>query len=107
MRHPEDPEPVRDTKATATFWLGVLAVVTGLTIGGAVPATVALVLAGQARRDIADGRGWRRGGRLVTIGERLAWIGLGLAALALASALMIGLWRRWHAPEHDFPPSIN
>jgi hypothetical protein len=107
MRHPDDPEPVRDTKATATFWLGVLAVMTGPTLGGAVPATLALILAGQARRDLAESAGWRRGSRLVIAGERLAWIGLILVVISLVAAVIIGLWRRTHAPAHDFPPSIN
>ncbi|MBB5870539.1 hypothetical protein F4553_003918 [Allocatelliglobosispora scoriae] len=107
MRHPEDPDPVRDSKASATFWLGVLAVVTGVTIGGLVPATVALVLGAQARRELSEGAGWRQGGRLVVAGERLAWVGLGLAAAAIVTAVVIGLVRMGSAPAHDFPPSIN
>ncbi|MFD0594684.1 hypothetical protein ACFQZ4_21565 [Catellatospora coxensis] len=55
-RDPADPEPVADTKATAAFGLGLLAAVTGLAVGGIVPATIALVLARQAREELHAGR---------------------------------------------------
>ena len=45
MRHPLDPEPVRDSKTTVVLALGVMAALTGPFVGGLVPATLALVLA--------------------------------------------------------------
>ncbi|GAB3798238.1 hypothetical protein GCM10027605_09500 [Micromonospora zhanjiangensis] len=50
-RHPLDPDPVRSTKARTVFALGLMAAATGLFVGGLIPATMALALAGQARRE--------------------------------------------------------
>src|SRR5690348_8858684 len=94
MRHPADPEPVRDTKALTAYVLGWIALVTGPLVGGVVPAVIALALARQARTDIDSSSGWRTGATLVVRGERLAWAGLGLAALAISVAVIIGVLMR-------------
>jgi hypothetical protein len=107
MRHPADPEPIRDSKAVTAFVLGWVALVTGPLVGGVVPAVIALVLARQARAEIEDGAGWRTGADLVVRGERLAWGGLGLAALAIGVAVIIGVLTRSANPAHDFPPGVN
>jgi hypothetical protein len=107
MRHPADPEPVRDTKAVAAYVLGWVALVTGPLIGGIVPAVVALALARQARTEIEAGAGWRTGAKLVTRGERLAWGALGLAILVIGVAVVIAMLRRSANPAHDFPPGVD
>lgn len=108
VRHPADPEPVRASKARAVWWLGLLAVVTGPLLGGAVPATVAVMLAGQFRRDAQPARGFLTGATLARRGERLAWIGMVLATAALAAVVVIGLVHAAAAPpEPRFPPHID
>jgi hypothetical protein len=107
MRHPADPEPVRDTKAVAAYVLGWVALVTGPLIGGIVPAVVALALARQARTEIEAGAGWRTGAKLVTRSERLAWGALGLAILVIGVAVVIAMLRRSANPAHDFPPGVD
>lgn len=62
LRHPLDPDPARATKARAVFALGLLGMLTGLFIGGVVPATVALQLARQARREAYASGGFLTGG---------------------------------------------
>ncbi len=52
------------------------AAVTGLFVGGVVPATVALVLARQARREAYASGGYLTGSFWIRRGERLAWIGI-------------------------------
>jgi hypothetical protein len=107
-RHPYDPDPVRASKAVAVLALGVIALVTGPLVGGAVPATVALVLAGQARREARASGGFLTGAALVRRGERLAWAGLLLAAAAIAAAVAIGLFRLAATPAgQDYPPTID
>ncbi|MDI1460232.1 hypothetical protein QEZ54_04575 [Catellatospora sp. KI3] len=106
-RDPADPEPVADSKATAAFGLGLLAAVTGLALGGLVPGTIALALARQARADLRAGEGWRTGAGRVRWAERLAWLGLALAALsALALAVMLVL-RGVRFGRQDFPPTVD
>ena len=107
-RHPDDPEPVRATKALAVWWLGVAAVVTGPLVGGVVPATVALVLARQARRDVRAAQGFLTGSRLVHQGEWLALIGLLLAATTLVVAVVIGLFQvAATPPTRDLAPHFD
>lgn len=107
-RHPSDPDPVRSTKARAVFALGLVAVLTGPFIGGAVPATLALLLAGQARREAYASAGFLTGAALLRRGERLAWAGLVLAAAAVVSAVVIGVVRMVSAPVgRDFAPSFD
>src|SRR5690606_12636271 len=68
-RHPADPDPVRATKARAVWWLGLTAAVTGPLLGGVVPAAVALILAGQFRREAYAAGGFLTGAALVRRGE--------------------------------------
>jgi (hydroxyamino)benzene mutase len=91
LRHPQDPEPVRSTKAAAVLALGVAAVVTGPLVGGLIPATLGLTLARQARSDLIAGQGYLTGARQLRAGLTLAWVGLGLAIAALVVASVIGL----------------
>jgi hypothetical protein len=108
VRHPLDPEPVRATKAVAVFALGLVGALTGALVGGLVPATVALVLSRQARRQAYQARGFLTGSPLLRQGERLAWIGISLAATAVVVAAVIGLYRFANSPAgNDFAPGVN
>ncbi|MGE5829999.1 MAG: hypothetical protein ACM30G_16805 [Micromonosporaceae bacterium] len=91
LRHPQDPEPVRSTKAAAVLALGVAAVVTGPVVGGIIPATLGLTLARQARSELVAGQGYLTGARHLRAGLALAWVGLGLAIAALVVVSVIGL----------------
>jgi hypothetical protein len=106
-RHPLDPDPVRSTKATAVLALGIVAVITAPLVGGLIPALVALVLAGQARADLATGRGYLTGLRRLRAGRTLCWIALVLAATALVVASVIGILSVANAPGQDFPSTSN
>jgi (hydroxyamino)benzene mutase len=108
VRHPLDPEPVRASKAPAVFALGLVAALTGLFVGGLVPATLALLLARQARREAYAAGGFLTGASLIRRGERLAWIGIALAATALVVASVIALYRYANSPAgQDFGPGVN
>ncbi|MEU4676541.1 hypothetical protein [Micromonospora sp. NPDC023737] len=107
-RHPLDPEPVRATKTRAVFALGLIAALTGLFIGGIVPATVALQLSRQARREAYASGGFLTGAMWLRRGERLAWTGLLLAAFAVVALAVIAVVRLAHAPiGHDYPPNVD
>jgi (hydroxyamino)benzene mutase len=107
-RHPDDPDPVRATKARAVWWLGLLAVLTGPVVGGIVPATVALALAAAFRREAYPAGGFLTGAAVVRRGERLARIGILLAILAVVAAALIGLFRWASTPTGpDFPSNVN
>ncbi|MER7458040.1 hypothetical protein [Micromonospora sp. NPDC126480] len=107
-RHPLDPDPARATKARAVFALGLIGALTGLFVGGVVPATVALVLARQARRDAYTSGGFLTGSAWLRQGERLAWTGLVLVATAVVAAVVIGVVRLAEAPYgHDFAPNVD
>ena len=56
------PGPVRSTKAPTVLTLGTVAMLTGLFVGGVVPATLALLLARQARRQAYASGGYLTGG---------------------------------------------
>ncbi len=90
-RHPLDPEPVRSTKARAVFALGLVALLTGPLVGGVVPATIALGLARQARREAYAADGYLTGAAWLRRGERLAWAGIVCACAAIVVALIIGV----------------
>ncbi|MBY8874019.1 hypothetical protein K7640_19525 [Micromonospora sp. PLK6-60] len=107
-RHPLDPDPARATKARAVFALGLIAALTGLFVGGIVPATIALQLSRQARREAWASGGFLTGGAWLRRGERLAWVGLVLAAVALVGALVVGVVRWADAPfGQDYAPNID
>ncbi len=107
-RHPLDPDPVRSSKARAVFALGLMGALTGLFVGGVVPATLALVLARQARREAYASGGFLTGAAWLRRGERLAWAGLVLVAAAVVAALVIGLVRLAGAPfGHDYAPNVD
>ncbi|GIJ80517.1 hypothetical protein Xph01_49490 [Micromonospora phaseoli] len=107
-RHPLDPDPVRATKARAVFALGLMAAMTGLLLGGAVPAMVALQLARQARREAYASGGFLTGATWLRRGERLALTGLALVAVSLVALLVIGVVRLAEAPYgQDFAPNVD
>lgn len=107
-RHPLDPEPVPETKAGAVLALGLVATLTGVFLGGVIPALLALLLARQARQDMAAAGGFLTGGRRLRAGVRLAWIGIALAAAALVVALIFGLlaWADL-AGGRNYDPTVN
>ncbi|SDY77866.1 hypothetical protein SAMN05444365_103443 [Micromonospora pattaloongensis] len=107
-RHPLDPDPVRSTKARTVFLLGLVAAVTGPFLGGVVPATVALTLARQARREAYASGGYLTGAAWLARGERLAWAGLVLAATTLVVVAVIGLFALATTPVgQDFAPTVD
>lgn len=107
-RHPLDPDPVRSTKAPAVFALGLVAVLTGPLLGGIIPATTALLLAEQARRQAYASGGYLTGGRLLRGGERLAWAGIVLAATTLVMVMVIGVLHLAANPlGQDFAPTVD
>ncbi|WFE42439.1 hypothetical protein [Micromonospora sp. WMMD998] len=107
-RHPHDPEPVRSTKARAVFALGLIGALTGLFVGGVVPSTIALTLVRQARREAYASGGYLTGADWLRRGERLALVGLVLAAVAVVAAVVIGVVRHTDASfGHDFAPNID
>ncbi|MFG1775271.1 hypothetical protein ACGFIR_18330 [Micromonospora sp. NPDC049051] len=107
-RHPLDPDPTRATKARAVFALGLMGALTGLFIGGVVPATVALQLARQARREAYASGGFLTGAAWLRRGERLAWTGLVLVAVSLVAAVVLGVVRLADTPYgQDFAPNVD
>lgn len=107
-RHPLDPEPVADSKAAAVLGLGIVAVLTGFFIGGVVPASLALLLAGQARREMVAAGGYLTGSRRIRIGTMLAWAGVALAGVAVVSALIVVLLHMADAAgARDYPAGVN
>jgi hypothetical protein len=86
-----DPEPVPSTKARAVFALGLVAFLTGALVGGVIPATLALMLARQVRREAYAAGGYLIGATWVRRGERLAWAGIVLALTAVVVASIAGL----------------
>jgi hypothetical protein len=108
LRHPLDPDPARSTKARAVFALGLVAAFTGLLLGGVVPATVALQLSRQARREAYASGGFLTGAAWLRRGERLAWTGLGLAAVTVVVVVVVAVVRLAEAPyTQDFAPTVN
>jgi hypothetical protein len=107
-RHPTDPDLVRSTKAAAVLALGVAAVVTGPLVGGIVPATIGLLLAQEARKDLVASRGYLINVRQLNLGRLLAWVGIGLAVASLITASVIGLISLVDgAAAYDFPDSAD
>lgn len=85
----------------------MLAVATGLAVGGLVPATIALMLARQARADLRTGEGWRTGAGRVRWAERLAWAAIALAVISLVGLTALMVLRGARHGNQDFPPTIN
>ncbi|MEH0843216.1 hypothetical protein V6U81_12590 [Micromonospora sp. CPCC 205711] len=107
-RHPLDPDPARATKARAVFALGLIGALTGLFVGGVVPATIALQLSRQARREAYASGGYLTGAAWLRRGERLAWVGLVLVAAAVVTLLVIGVVRLADAPfGQDFSSNVD
>jgi hypothetical protein len=108
LRHPLDPDPVRSTKSGAVFALGLVAALTGLFVGGIVPATVALMLARQARREAYASGGYLTGAVWLRRGESLAWTGIVLAATILVIAVVVGVVQLADSPGgRDFAPTVD
>ena len=106
-RHPLDPDPVPSTKARAVFVLGLLGFLTGALVGGIVPATVALILARQVRREAFAARGYLTGAAWVRRGERLAWAGIVLVCAAVVVSVIAGLLDVAGSPGQDFEPGTD
>ena len=108
LRHPLDPEPVRSTKAGTVFALGLVALITGPFVGGLVPASIAIALAGQARREAYHSGGYLTGAAWLRRGEKLAWAGVALAATSLVIAIVIGVVDFAGQPAgQDFAPGVD
>ena len=108
LRHQQDPDPVPSTKAGAVLVLGAVALVTGPLIGGVIPATLALLLAREARTDMLAAEGYLLGGRKVRTGVWLAWVGIALAAVTLTIAAILGLLTlATPGGGQDFDPTVN
>jgi hydroxylaminobenzene mutase len=90
-RHPMDPEPVPSSKARAVFALGLVGLLTGVFVGGVIPATIALLLARQTARQAYAAGGYLTGSAAVRRGRRLAWAGIILALTTLVVAVIAGL----------------
>jgi hypothetical protein len=88
--------------------LGIVGMLTGFFLGGLVPATLALLLARQARAERIASAGYLTGARPLRVGVALAWVGIVLAATAVVLASIIGLL---HMAESrggpDFAPNVN
>ncbi|MEE6260356.1 hypothetical protein [Plantactinospora sonchi] len=108
LRHPLDPDPVRSTKSRAVFALGLVALLTGLFVGGLVPATIAMLLAREARREAYASGGYLTGAVWLRRGERLAWAGLVLALSTLVALSVVGVLHLAETPTgQDFAPGID
>jgi hypothetical protein len=107
LRHPADPDPVRSSKATAVFALGFAAVLTGPFVGGLVPATIALLLAREARADLHAAGGYLIGTDRYERGVRLAWAGIVLAITTIVLAIVRGLYLWAQTGGVDFDSSVN
>jgi hypothetical protein len=109
VRHPLDPDPARSTKASAVLALGIVAAVTGFFVGGLIPATLALLLARDGRREMMAARGYLTGGRRLRAGVALAWVGIALAATALVLAAIVGLLHMAGSAGggQNFGPNVN
>ena len=107
-RHPLDPEPAPSSKARAVFALGLVAFLTGAFVGGVIPATIALLLARQVRRQAYAAGGYLTGAAWVRRGHRLAWAGILLALATLVVAVIAGLLHFAGSPTGpDFGPGTD
>ncbi len=90
-RHPLDPDPAPSTKARAVFALGLAGFLLGAFVGGAIPATIALLMSRETVRQAYASGGYLTGGAWIRRGRRLAWAGLILALTGLVVAVIAGL----------------
>jgi hydroxylaminobenzene mutase len=102
LRHPADPDPTRSSKATAVYLLGVAAVITGPFVGGVIPATVALLLATEVRKDLHAANGYLIGTSRFQRGVRMAWAGIVLAIAALVLLAVHSLYDWAQTGNVDF-----
>ncbi|WP_203816641.1 hypothetical protein [Paractinoplanes ferrugineus] len=103
-----DPDPAPATKARAVFALGLVGFLTGVFVGGLIPATIALLMARQAARDAYAAGGYLTGSAWIRRGRRLAWAGIVLAITALVVATIAGLLHLASAPAGpDFAPGTD
>jgi hypothetical protein len=109
VRHPLDPDPARSSKAGAVLALGIMAAVTGFFVGGLIPATLALLMARDSRREMIAARGYLTGGRRLRVGTTLAWVGIVLAATAIVLAAIVGLLHMagGSGGGRNFGPNVN
>lgn len=92
LRHPADPDPVRSTKATAVYLLGIAAVITGPFVGGVIPGTIALLLGAEVRRDLHAANGYLIGTSRYQRGIKLAWAGIVLSIAAIVVVVIRTLY---------------
>jgi (hydroxyamino)benzene mutase len=103
-----DPDPEPSTKARAVFALGLVGFLTGVFVGGVIPATIALVLARQSARQAWQAGGYLTGSAWIRRGRRLAWAGIVLALAALVVATIAGLLHlAGRAGGTDFAPGTD
>jgi hypothetical protein len=103
-----DPDPEPSTKARAVFALGLIGFLTGVFVGGVIPATISLVLARQASRQAWQAGGYLTGSAWIRRGRRLAWAGIVLALAALVVAVIAGLLHLAGRPGGtDFAPGTD
>jgi hypothetical protein len=107
LRHPADPDPTRSSKATAVYLLGIAAVVTGPFVGGVIPATIALLLAREVRKDLHTAGGYLIGTNRYERGVRLAWTGIVFATAAVVVAVVRGLYLWAQTGSVDFDSTVN
>ena len=82
------------SKATTVMVLGIVSLVLMVFCGlGFIPAIIALVMAGGAGREIAGSGGALGGAGQIKAGRIMAWVTLGISALALL--LVVGLMVLW------------
>ncbi|MGC9666606.1 hypothetical protein ACNTMW_08625 [Planosporangium sp. 12N6] len=105
-RHPLDPDPVASSKAGAVLALGIVAALTGIMVGGVVPATIALLLAREVRADLRAAEGFLIGNRRLHTGVALAWAGIVLAVAAIVIATIVGLLG-YASYGRDYAPTVN
>ena len=106
-RHPLDPDPVRASKASAVFGLGLLSVVTGPFLGGVIPATLALLMARESHRELVAAEGFLLGARRLRNGVRLAWTGIVLSIATLVVLAILGPAGLARGRGTDFDPLVN
>jgi hydroxylaminobenzene mutase len=107
-RHPLDPEPVPSSKSRAVFALGLIGLLTGVFVGGVIPATMALLMARQAHREAYAAGGYLTGSVWIRRGRRMAWGGLVLALCTLVVAVIAGLLHLAGTPGgQDFAPGTD